>query len=73
MPALARVGLLILAVGLFADLAYHSLPLSTAPFFGSDGVGPHLVVFVGMVVVVCGVIGQGLAIGHSQSVSERGN
>jgi hypothetical protein len=57
--ALARVGLIILALGLFADLVYHSLPDLTEFVFGSGGVRAHLVVFVGMVVVICGVVQQG--------------
>lgn len=64
MPTLARVGLLILAVGLLADLAYHALPRFATPLFGTDGVHAHLVVFLGMLVVVGGLIEQGLALGR---------
>ena len=73
MPALARLGLLLLSLGLFADLAYHARPALTAPLFGADGSRAHLVVFVGMLVVVCGLIEQGLALAHTRSLAERGN
>jgi hypothetical protein len=70
-PGLVRCGLLILALGLFADLAYHSLPELSANVFGSEGVRAHLVVFVGMLVVVSGLVQQGLAVGSSDSLSRR--
>jgi hypothetical protein len=55
-PALARFGLLLLASGLFADLAAHAS--------GSDGTPEHLVVFIGMLLVVSGVVHQGLRSGN---------
>ena len=73
MPVLARLGLLILACGLFADLAYHSLPTLTAPLLGDTGVRAHLVVFAGMLVVLSGLVEQGLARPHPHSPAERGH
>lgn len=70
-PALGRLGLLVLGVGLIADLIYHASPLTSASLFGTDGARPHLVVFVGMLVVVIGLIWQGLASSNARSVSER--
>ena len=67
MPALARVGLLILAFGLFGDLTYHALPDLSAPLFGAEGLRAHLVVFVGMLLVVSGVLRQGLVGTHRKS------
>jgi hypothetical protein len=69
--ALARLGLVILAVGLFADLVYHSLPLTTVWLFGSEGVRAHLVVFFGMLLVTIGLIQQGLSAGTRESISPR--
>jgi hypothetical protein len=75
-PALGRFGLLVLAAGLVADLAYHALPLVTAPLLGADGLRAHLVVFVGMLLVVGGLVQQGLRAGTpraaSGSISTRG-
>jgi hypothetical protein len=59
-PALACVGLLILAAGLFGDTVFHTVPDLAAPLFGADGLHAHLVVFVGMLLVVSGVFRQGL-------------
>lgn len=70
-PALARVGLVLLALGLLADVAYHSLPTLTTSLFGSDGVRAHLVVFVGMLAVVSGLIQQGLTAGRSTSIYRK--
>lgn len=69
--ALVRVGLVLLALGLVADLAYHSVPALTAALFGSDGVRAHLVVFVGMLAVVSGLIQQGLTAGDPVRSPQR--
>jgi hypothetical protein len=69
--ALARLGLIILAFGLFADLVYHSLPLATEWLFGSEGVRAHLVVFFGMLLVTLGLIQQGLAADTRDSFPPR--
>ena len=55
MHPLARFGLLLLAFGLFADLLFHAS--------GADGYPAHLLVFVGMLLVVGGVVYQGLRSG----------
>jgi hypothetical protein len=68
-PALARLGLLILAAGLFADTIYHSLPDLSAPLLGADGLRAHLVVFVGMLLVLSGVLLQALS-GHAHHLKE---
>ena len=72
MPPLARAGLLILAFGLVADLLYHALPVLTAPLLGNDGGRAHLILCAGMVVVIGGLVEQGLALAHTSSFSERG-
>jgi hypothetical protein len=53
--ALARFGLFLLAFGLLADLFLHAS--------GSDGYPAHVLVFVGMLLVVGGVVYQGLRSG----------
>jgi len=66
-PALARFGLVLLACGMFADLAFHAV--------GADGYAAHVVMLVGMLVVLSGVVRQGLdarsgnpSIRHSEGV-----
>jgi hypothetical protein len=54
-PAPARFGLFLLAFGLLADLAFHAS--------GNDGYPAHVLVFVGMLLVVGGVVYQGLRCG----------
>jgi hypothetical protein len=68
MPWLVRAGLLLLSVGFLADLAYHALPLTLAPLLGAEGFRAHLLTFVGMLVMLVGVIRQGLA---ASTVSAR--
>jgi hypothetical protein len=61
MPWLVRAGLVLLSVGFVADLAYHAVPLILAPLLGVEGFRAHLLTFVGMLVMLVGVIRQGLA------------
>jgi hypothetical protein len=53
--ALARFGLFLLAFGLLADLFLHAS--------GADGYPAHVLVFVGMLLVIVGVVYQGLRSG----------
>ena len=55
MTALARFGLFLLAFGLLADLFLHAS--------GADGYPAHVLVFVGMLLVIVGVVYQGLRSG----------
>ena len=60
MRTLARWGLVVLAVGLLGDVLAHSLPGLAEPFLGPAGFRAHLVTFAGMLLVVAGVLQQGL-------------
>jgi hypothetical protein len=60
MPALARLGLMILTAGMLGDVVYHSLPVLSEPLLGSDGLRAHLVIFAGMLLVMSGVLRRGL-------------
>jgi hypothetical protein len=59
-----RLGLLVLILGGGLDLLYHAasldwaLPLDT--YLGRDGVGAHLVTFIGMIVTLLGLFAQQL-------------
>ena len=68
LPWLVRIGLVVLAVGALADLAYHASPDSLQPLLGAEGFRAHLVTFVGMLVMLIGVFRQGLA----RPVRQRG-
>lgn len=56
-PLLARAGLVLLALALLADLAFHAL--------GSDGYPAHVAMFLAMLIVVVGLIQQGVRSGNS--------
>ena len=58
MPALARLGLVLLALGLLADLAMHAA--------GADGYPAHVAIFFGMLIVTGSVVHQGVR-GHTTS------
>ena len=60
-PRLAKLGAVVVAVGLHADLVDHLFVLQPAP---TAGFGPgehlvHLVVLVGMVLILAGVVAGG--------------
>ena len=57
---LARVGLFILAAGFLGDALYHSLPGASEALLGAEGYRAHLVTFLGMLLMVIGVVDQGL-------------
>lgn len=61
LPRLVRLGLLLLSVGFVADLTYHALPVTFEPLLGAEGFRAHLLTFIGMLVMLIGVIRQGLA------------
>ena len=65
--ALARVsglwlvGLLVIAVGVAGDLAYHTLsPSIVQPVLGPNGMNAHVVTLVGMALIFLAVIRRGL-------------
>src|SRR5919199_4470688 len=64
LPRLVQAGLLILLVGALADLLYHGLPVQLEPVFGPDGFRAHLLTFVGMFVMLLGVVRQGSSSTH---------
>jgi hypothetical protein len=68
-PRLTRLGLLVLLLGAAGDLTFHALPDTTAlqPLLGADGYTAHLVTFVGMFVMLVGVVRQGLSSKPSRS------
>jgi hypothetical protein len=55
-----RVGLLVMSLGALADAAYHALPVPLAPLAGPAGMHAHGLIFSGMLLVLGGVIGQGM-------------
>jgi hypothetical protein len=63
---LARVGLLVLALGVLGDGAFHALPAALAPLVplvplaGPAGMHAHVVIFGGMLLVLGGVVRQGV-------------
>jgi hypothetical protein len=69
LPPLTRLGLLVLLLGAAGDLAFHALPDTAAlqPLLGGDGYRAHLVTFVGMLVMLVGVVRQGLSSKQSRS------
>ena len=62
LPGLMRLGVLILVIGAILDLLYHTAPPGWAMlldgYLGSDGVGAHLVTFLGMVVTLLGLFAR---------------
>ena len=62
LPWLTKLGLLVLIVGATGDLTYHALPQAELQaWLGAEGYYAHLVTFVGMLVMLIGVIRQGLS------------
>jgi hypothetical protein len=56
----SRVGLVVLALGALADAAYHALPEPWTTLAGPAGMHAHGVIFGGMLLVLGGVIRQGM-------------
>jgi hypothetical protein len=75
LPLVTGAGLLVFATGGAGDLLYHALPAETAaqlvPALGINGTTPHLVTFVGMVLLLVGVIRQGLGSRGALRTSRR--
>jgi hypothetical protein len=71
LPGLTRLGLLVLLLGAAGDLTFHALPETAAlqPLLGGDGYYAHLVTFAGMLVMLIGVLRQGLS---AESRSSKG-
>jgi hypothetical protein len=67
---LVQAGLLVLFLGAAGDLAYHALPATFEPLLGLEGYRAHLITFVGMLVMLVGVIRQGLS--QPRSLVPRG-
>ena len=65
MPRLMLAGLLVVAVGGAADVAYHALPAATAlglaPYLGHEGGAAHVVTFAGMVLTMVGMFSRRFA------------
>jgi hypothetical protein len=73
-PRIARVGFATLAFGLVFDLSEHSLALparQAANGFSFGEHAAHLVVLVGMVVVLVGVIADGIHTARRLGRQER--
>jgi hypothetical protein len=68
LTSLLRVGLLVFVLGSGLDLLYHGSPAGWAPsleaYVGPDGHRAHLVIMAGMLVIVLGLVAQGLAAGR---------
>ncbi|HEX8941421.1 MAG TPA: hypothetical protein VF763_14835 [Candidatus Limnocylindrales bacterium] len=68
-PVLARLGLIVMALGLVADTLEHTLLLDAGPrlagFSAAQHVA-HLVVLVGMVLVLAGVVADGVRIARGR-------
>ncbi len=61
LPLKLKTGLLIFGVGSGLDMIYHVSPAhSLDRYLGVDGVGAHLTIFVGMLVILLAVFAQGL-------------
>jgi hypothetical protein len=60
-PALARFGLVLLALGLLVDVAFHAT--------GGDGYPAHVAIFIGMLIVTSSIIHQGV---RGNATSRRG-
>ena len=73
LPWLTRFGLLVLLLGAVGDLTYHAWPAAEPALLqlllGADGYRAHLVTFAGMLVMLVGVVRQGLS---AQSHSSKG-
>jgi hypothetical protein len=60
-PVLWSVGLLVAAVGVAGDLAYHTLsPSIVQPALGADGMNAHVVTLLGMALIFLAVVRRGL-------------
>jgi hypothetical protein len=57
---LVRIGFVVVSSGLAGDIVAHTWPTLAEPILGSGGYGAHLVTFVGMLLVVGGLLLQGL-------------
>ena len=55
LPRLARAGLVVLGIGMLLDVTLHALSAAVAPEHLAHGV-----VLGGMVLVICGVIADGI-------------
>jgi hypothetical protein len=68
LPWLLQLGLLLFAVGLLGDVAFHALPPATAArltrALGLDAEGMHLALFVGMLAIAAGLFQRGLRHGR---------
>ena len=74
LPRLAKVGFATIAFGLVFDLSEHSFALpagSAALRFSVGEHAAHLVILVGMVLVLAGVIADGIHSAGRQSRQER--
>jgi hypothetical protein len=70
-PWLIKLGLLVLLVGATGDLTYHALPQANLQaWLGVQGYYAHLITFVGMLVMLIGVLRQGLSQSQSRSSSQ---
>jgi hypothetical protein len=62
LPALMRLGVIILAIGGLLDLFYHAAPpgwaLQMDGYLGTDGMGAHVVTLLGMVVTLLGLFAR---------------
>ena len=74
-PRLAKAGVVVVAIGLHADLVDHLFVLRPTP---AGGFGPgehlvHLVVLVGMVLVLAGVVADGARTAGGRPVRPEGS
>ncbi len=61
LPLRLKLGLVVFGAGSVLDLIYHASPAQSLDrYLGVDGVGAHLTIFAGMVVILLGVFTQGL-------------
>jgi hypothetical protein len=72
-PRLLALGEVVFSLGIAEDLAYHVAPAAIVPaletVLGVDGELAHLAIFVGMVIVVAGLVTMGLRAGHKPALS----
>ena len=59
-PALTRLGAMVIAFGLVFDLSEHSFDPGTAAGFSAGEHAAHLVVLVGMILVLAGIVADGV-------------
>ena len=71
LPTLARVGLGVLAFGGLADLVAHLGAPATTAGHSADQLSAHLIVFVGMVLVMAGVVVDGVRISRTRRPAGR--